>query len=201
MHRRLLTGDAQPSDRAQAVASGLHPASTHLRADCGHCCGLCCVAPSFEQEQGFGFSKPAHSPCTHLESDFRCRIHGELTARGFPACSTFDCYGAGQRVTRLFRGESWRDQAELAARMFQAYSRYRGLHELLAMLELALAHAVPEARTRLQERCRWLDALCESGEALEAGLTAQALRGEVLAEIRAALNPAPASTACADEGS
>jgi hypothetical protein len=71
--------------------------------------------------------------------------------------------------------------------MFQAYSRYRALHELLAMLELALQHASPADRGRLSTRLQSLDLLCESGEALVAAMSPEALRGEVLAEIRAAL--------------
>jgi len=170
-----------------------------FRADCARCSGLCCVAPSFEAQQGFGFSKPAHIPCSYLEADFRCRIHPQLTERGFPACSAFDCYGAGQRVTRLFGAQSWRDSAAAATRLFQAYSQYRGLHELLAMLELALEHAPREARRPLQQRLQWLDGLCESGEALTSVTALEALRNEVLAEIRAALGGARGAPAARHE--
>jgi len=199
MHPKLVTEEAEPGEAAagaDAVPGG-RPLRrvTHLRADCDRCAGLCCVAPAFDGQQGFGFSKPAHVPCTHLQGDFRCDIHAELAGRGFPACSSFDCYGAGQRVTRLFRGKSWQDSAQLAARMFQAYSRYRGLHELLALLDLALAHVAPGARARLQQRLEWLEALCESGEALHCALTPESLRGDVLAEIREALQGAPAGLA------
>src|SRR5262249_34950312 len=76
---------------------------------------------------------------------------------------------------------------EVAARMFQAYSRYRALHEVLAMLELALQYASPADQGRLRKRLQSLDSLCESGEALEGAMSPEALRGEVLAEIRAAL--------------
>lgn len=166
--------------------------SARFRAQCSSCCGLCCVAPSFQEEQGFGFSKPAHTPCSYLQSDFRCSIHQERPERGFPACSAFDCYGAGQRVTRLFASQSWRDSAQAAASLFEAYCLYRALHELLAMLELALPHAAPAARRRLQQRLTWLDELCESGEALTAAIVPEALRIQVLAEIRGAVGAAAA---------
>jgi hypothetical protein len=72
---------------------------SQLRADCAKCCGLCCVAPAFDADQGFGFDKPAHTACRNLDADHRCAIHAALRARGFPACATFDCYGAGQWLT------------------------------------------------------------------------------------------------------
>lgn len=178
--------DAVLGQVAVAV-TGPAPRPPRFRADCNRCCGLCCVAPSFEEQQGFGFSKPAHSPCSYLKADFRCGIHSELTVRGFPACRAFDCYGAGQRVTRLFGAQFWKDSPQGSVRMFQAYSLYRALHELLAMLELAVARAAPEARWRLQQRLTWLDGICESGDALSGVAAPDSLRVEVLAEIRAAL--------------
>jgi hypothetical protein len=148
------------------------------------------VGPSFQAQQGFGFSKPAHTPCRHLQADFRCCIHADLISLGFPACSAFDCYGAGQRVTRMFRGEPWTDSAQAAARVFQAYSRYRPLHELMAMLELALERVLPADAEALTRRLQALDALCASGEALAAQIAPESLRGEVLSQIREALGRA-----------
>jgi hypothetical protein len=153
------------------------------------------VAPSFQAQQGFGYSKPAHTPCRHLQTDFRCRIHAQLGVKGFPACSAFDCYGAGQRVTQLFQGESWTDSPEAASRLFQAYSRYRQVHEMLAMLELALERAPPAARAGLEARLQGLDALCDSGQALDARFVPEGLRAEVLAQIRQALHPQDGGTA------
>src|SRR5579863_8626684 len=115
-----------------------HARTARLRADCARCCGLCCAAPAFMAVQGFGFDKPAHTACRHLGADHRCVIHAELGMRGFPACSAFDCYGAGQRVTQLFAGKSWRSSPETAARMFTLYARFRALHELMALLDLAI---------------------------------------------------------------
>ena len=34
-----------------------------LKADCSRCCGLCCFAPAYLQEQGFPFDKPAERAC------------------------------------------------------------------------------------------------------------------------------------------
>ena len=55
-----------------------------LRADCGRCAALCCVAPAFTVSADFAVSKPAGRPCPHLLGDFRCGIHAGLRDRGFP---------------------------------------------------------------------------------------------------------------------
>jgi hypothetical protein len=139
-------------------------------------------------DQGFGFSKPAHSPCRYLQCDFRCAIHDQLLDRGFPACRAFDCYGAGQRVTQhLFDGQSWRSSPEMAQRMFHAYSRYRMLHELLAMLELAIQYALPEDASLLQEYLQSLERICDSSEALSEAVSVDAIRRSVLQRIREVL--------------
>jgi hypothetical protein len=159
--------------------------STELRADCARCCGLCCVGPAFDADQGFGFNKPAHTPCTNLDTDFRCTIHSELRQRGFPSCQTFDCYGAGQRVTqRLFAGKSWQTSPELATRMFDAYRRYRSLHELMALLDAAITLAATPAVLELQILRQLIDELCESGAAASTAINITTLRHEVLNRVR-----------------
>ncbi|HTY50818.1 MAG TPA: hypothetical protein VMB48_14105 [Steroidobacteraceae bacterium] len=165
-----------------------------LRADCTRCCGLCCVAPAFYADQGFGFDKPAHQPCTHLGQDFRCAVHEGLARHGFPACAVFDCHGAGQRVTRLFGGRSWSSSPELAPRMFDAYRRYRVLHELMAMLSVAIERASPPDAVRLADQRQLLEQLCESGAALEDTCRTHVLREQVLAHIRGALRPTAGTT-------
>jgi hypothetical protein len=157
----------------------------HLRADCARCCGLCCVVHPFDADQGFGFDKPAAEPCRHLQADHRCAIHTELTARGFPGCVSFDCYGAGQRVTQRFAGHGWRDSPELAARMFSAYERQRALHEMQAMVHLALSRADSRSSQSLQELLARLEHLCEIDEAVDAAT----LRRQVQQQVRAALSP------------
>jgi hypothetical protein len=162
---------------------------SRLQADCSKCCGLCCVAPPFDVVQGFGISKPAHEPCVHLRQDFACAIHAELAPRGFPACVVFDCYGAGQRVTQeLFGGRNWRESADLARRMFAAYSTYRALHELMAILTLALQKVPPESAVRLRERLEAIEARCNSGAARTETPSLGTLRREVLGEIRRAMS-------------
>lgn len=94
----------------------LADARAHLRADCSRCAGLCCVAPVFAASADFAIDKPAGVACLDLADDFRCGIHAELRNRGFPGCTVFDCFGAGQRITQeTFGGRTWRQAPELAA--------------------------------------------------------------------------------------
>ncbi len=107
-------------------------ARARLRADCSRCAGLCCVAPAFAASADFAIDKPAGVACPNLREDFRCGIHPQLRERGFPGCTVFDCFGAGQRITRgTFGGRSWREAPELAVAQFAALPVVRQLHEAL----------------------------------------------------------------------
>ncbi|MFG3712762.1 pentapeptide repeat-containing protein [Micromonospora sp. NPDC047730] len=119
-------------------------AADDLRADCARCFGLCCVAPAFSASADFAIDKPAGRPCPNLRADSRCGIHADLRDRGFPGCTVFDCFGAGQRVAQhTFGGRDWRDAPETAASMFDTFAVMRPLHELLWYLTEALALRPP----------------------------------------------------------
>ncbi|MGH3622692.1 MAG: pentapeptide repeat-containing protein [Sciscionella sp.] len=110
-----------------------------LRADCARCVGLCCVAPTFSASADFAIDKDAGQACPHLRTNFRCGIHNRLRQRGFPGCTAYDCFGAGQKVTRLtFGGGDWRRTPEIAEHMFTVFGIVRQLHELLWYLSEAL---------------------------------------------------------------
>jgi uncharacterized protein YjbI with pentapeptide repeats len=107
-------------------------AELELRADCERCFGLCCVALTFAVSADFAIDKAAGEPCRHLSPADRCRIHAELRQRGFRGCTVFDCFGAGQHVSRrTFGGTSWRQHPDVARQMFDVFSVMRQLHELL----------------------------------------------------------------------
>jgi uncharacterized protein YjbI with pentapeptide repeats len=133
-----------------------------LRADCAGCSGLCCVAPAFAISADFAIDKPAGTACPNLQPDFRCGIHAHLRTAGFPGCTAYDCFGAGQRVTReTLAGNDWRAvDAREAARVFEAFQVMRQLHELLWYLADALsrpaATPVRPALTELRDRTRQL---------------------------------------------
>jgi hypothetical protein len=164
-----------------------------LRADCSRCAGLCCVVPAFYATQGFGFDKPAHTPCIHLTSAGRCSIHSERAARGFPGCVHFDCYGAGQRVTQeVLEGTSrWHRSRETAAWAFSAYVSYLALHRLMAALALSEAAACPVLAQKLRAKREQLDELCRTEDARSGLLDIASLRAETASLLREAVGLAP----------
>ncbi|UNX56067.1 pentapeptide repeat-containing protein [Georgenia sp. TF02-10] len=109
-----------------------------LRADCGSCFALCCVALSFARSADFAITKPAGDPCPNLAADDSCTIHARLRPSGFKGCTVFDCFGAGQKVSRqTFDGVSWRADPETRAQMFAVFPVVRQLHEVLWFLNEA----------------------------------------------------------------
>ncbi|MEV0802897.1 pentapeptide repeat-containing protein [Kribbella sp. NPDC050281] len=115
-----------------------------LRADCAQCAGLCCVALALTASADFAIDKPAGEPCPNLKHDFRCGIHARLRDGGFPGCTVYDCFGAGQKVTQVtFGGRDWRQAADSGAQMFEVFAVVRLLHELLWYLTEALVLAPP----------------------------------------------------------
>ncbi|MGB9282363.1 MAG: pentapeptide repeat-containing protein [Pseudonocardiaceae bacterium] len=110
-----------------------------LRADCTRCFALCCVAPTFSASADFAINKDAGQPCPHLQPDFRCGIHTRLRQQGFPGCTVYDCFGAGQQVSQVtFGGQDWRRAPRTAQQMFQVFPIMWQLHELLWYLTEAL---------------------------------------------------------------
>ncbi|MET7620060.1 pentapeptide repeat-containing protein [Streptomyces sp. NPDC005408] len=110
-----------------------------LQADCGSCFGLCCVALPFARSADFAINKDAGKPCPNLRTDFRCGIHTELRQSGFPGCTVYDCFGAGQQVSQItFGGRDWRHAPDTAQQMFAVFPVVRQLHELLWYLTEAL---------------------------------------------------------------
>ncbi len=120
------------------------PVHDRLTADCSRCAALCCVALPFAASSDFAVDKPAGTPCHHLQSDFRCGIHAGLREAGYPGCTVYDCFGAGQQVVQVtFGGRDWRSHPELAESMFAVFPVVRVLHELLWYL--TEARALPAA--------------------------------------------------------
>ncbi|MGW3630019.1 pentapeptide repeat-containing protein [Streptomyces sp. NPDC005122] len=111
-----------------------------LRADCGECFGLCCVALPFARSADFAIDKDAGKPCPNLAADSRCGIHTRLRQKGFTGCTVYDCFGAGQKVSQVtFGGQDWRSvPGERARQMFDVFPVVRQLHELLWYLNEAL---------------------------------------------------------------
>jgi uncharacterized protein YjbI with pentapeptide repeats len=122
----------------------MSPTTDRLTADCSRCAGLCCVALPFAASADFAADKAAGTPCGHLQPDFRCGIHNGLREAGYPGCTVYDCFGAGQQVVQVtFGGRDWRGHPELAESMFAVFPVVRVLHELLRYL--TEARALPAA--------------------------------------------------------
>ncbi|MFD4868899.1 pentapeptide repeat-containing protein [Streptomyces sp. NPDC058412] len=152
-----------------------HPAPTLplLEADCANCFALCCVALPFAKSNDFAVNKPAGTPCKNLRQDFRCGIHTQLRDTGFPGCTVFDCFGAGQQVSQVtFGGRDWRAHPETRGEMFEVFPVMRQLHELLFYVAeaLTLPDAAPlhaELRRLLAQTEQWTRADAEALTALD----------------------------------
>jgi len=152
-----------------------------LRADCGRCVGLCCVALPFARSTDFAFDKAAGMPCPHLTRDDRCEIHARLRGGGFPGCEVFDCFGAGQRVVQVtFGGRSWRDGPEIARGMFDAFGTLRAVHEMRWYLADAADRDLPDELTReVAEAAERLATVSNAGAEELARFDVNGVRAEV----------------------
>lgn len=127
-----------------------------MPTDCTRCAALCCLALAFDTSLGFAFDKPAGEPCPELRHH-RCGIHGQRAARGLRGCETYDCGGAGERVTQeAFGGDTWRREPKLRLPMIEAFAQARDLtaaQELLtAAASLPLDPVQAQRRRALAER-------------------------------------------------
>jgi uncharacterized protein YjbI with pentapeptide repeats len=116
-----------------------------LVADCASCAALCCVVPAFARSADFAIDKPSGVPCPNLADEgFGCTIHDRLPERGFPGCTVYDCFGAGQRVVQQhFRGSDWRSSPHLREEMFAVFEVVERLHELLWYLRETIERDLP----------------------------------------------------------
>jgi hypothetical protein len=136
-----------------------------LGGDCANCFGLCCTALAFARSVDFPVDKVAGDPCVNLDDENGCRIHPQLRASGYKGCTVFDCFGAGQKVSRqTFVGRSWRDDAKTRNAMFAVFPVVRRLHELLWYLDVACALPVAlELRRQLRSEFDRVNALTLQG--------------------------------------
>ncbi len=103
-----------------------------LTIDCQKCCGLCCIALYCTKTDGFPYDKVAGTPCKNLLSDFRCHSHHELIERKLKGCLSYDCFGAGQKVTQIiYKGEDWRKSPHCRQQMFEVFHIVTQLHQVL----------------------------------------------------------------------
>lgn len=144
------------------MSPGVRP---DLRADCANCFALCCVALRYNASTDFALTKPAGTPCVNLAADDRCTIHAELRPRGFAGCVTYDCQGAGQKVSQVsFGGRHWGTDPTTARWMVVVFPVVRQLHEILAYLvEAADLPAAAPLRAGITELSDEVDGLTRLG--------------------------------------
>ena len=167
---------AQPHDPA---ASPSTPVPSNLRADCSSCVALCCVVPAFSASADFAFSKPAGRPCRHL-AELRCSIHSDLRREGLPGCSAYDCFGAGQKVSRSVQPDrNWAEDPP-SEEETAVFHMVRALHELLRYLHEARALRLEdELAIALDAARRETEALTRHEPARLAALDLASHRGSV----------------------
>lgn len=106
-----------------------------LHADCTNCFGLCCVALPYAKSADFAKDKAGGTPCSNLDSDYRCTIHNNLRNKGYRGCTVYECFGAGQKVSQItYGGNDWRNHPETAAEMYEVFPIMQQLHEMLSYL-------------------------------------------------------------------
>jgi uncharacterized protein YjbI with pentapeptide repeats len=97
------------------------------------------VVPAFAKSADFAVDKPAGQPCRNLGDDFRCGIHRDLRRKGFPGCTVYDCFGAGQKVAQqTYKGVDWRTAPQTRSQMFEVFPVMREIHQLLWYLSEAV---------------------------------------------------------------
>ena len=169
------------------------------RAACSRCAGLCCVALSRSRAGGFGDDAPAGDPCHNLRPDDLCRIHATLREDGWPACTVFDCFGAGPRVVQVtFGGRAdWRGDGALRRDLFATFGVMRHLMEVLRLLDEARSVATGDLCRRAEALFAEVDALVDSPAPRVRRADVDGLRrrvGPLLSEVSAAVRaPAPRS--------
>ncbi|WP_346243898.1 pentapeptide repeat-containing protein [Shouchella clausii] len=110
-----------------------------VKSDCLNCFALCCVSLPYMKSNDFPYDKDSGEPCRHLCSDHRCSIHGSLREKGFQGCVSYECFGAGQKVSQVvYKGKDWREDSRMAEEMFSVFPIVHQLHEMLFYLKQAI---------------------------------------------------------------
>lgn len=155
------------------------------------------MGPALTRSADFAIDKPAGEPCPNLRDDFRCGIHDSLRPRGFPGCTVYDCFGAGQQAVQVTFGGSLPRLGHAGARdeLLAAFAVLRPLHELLWHLGAARGIGAAAAlRPALDELAARVERLAGAPAAELAGVDVAALRADADGLLREASRLARAGT-------
>ncbi|MCM3713474.1 pentapeptide repeat-containing protein [Alkalihalobacillus oceani] len=121
-----------------------------LQSNCSDCFGLCCVALPYMKSNDFPYNKDGGQPCQHLETNHLCSIHDSLRDNGFNGCVSYECFGAGQKVSQLlYKRRDWREHTSIKKEMFAVFPIVQQFHEMLVYLQQSLE--VEEAQDLKEE--------------------------------------------------
>ncbi|WP_242450787.1 pentapeptide repeat-containing protein [Priestia endophytica] len=134
-----------------------------LSSDCTSCFGLCCVALPYAKSADFAFDKDGGTPCRNLQDHYLCGIHDNLIQEGFRGCVAYECFGAGQKVSRIiYKGKEWKGNKQYAEQMFSVYPIVQQLHEMLSYLYEAMSYEETKSiHTELREMFRETEKMTE----------------------------------------
>lgn len=135
-----------------------------LKSDCSKCFGLCCTALYCFKTDGFPRDKKDGVPCINLNDDFTCRVHECLKEKGFKGCLSYDCLGAGQRVSQdTFKGVNWRSDKQNAPKMFSAFLLMKDIYEMMWYLyEASVLQSDPAKKNKIGDMMKSIDNLASS---------------------------------------
>lgn len=117
------------------------------RINCGSCCGLCCVALYFTKSDGFPKDKKAGIACKNLQTDYKCKVYSQLSKHGLKGCMAYDCFGAGQYITRYIQDlPNWLTIPQKEAEtIFQAFLVVMRVYQTLWYLSQCLILQLPRS--------------------------------------------------------
>ena len=105
---------------------------SNLSINCKECTGLCCVALYFSKSDGFPENKKAGKPCVNLNNDFTCNVYTQLESKGLKGCITYDCFGAGQKVTHEWKTKgAWNTNNSIKQDIFKSFEINQLLNQIM----------------------------------------------------------------------
>ncbi|MDD2957191.1 MAG: pentapeptide repeat-containing protein [Lachnospiraceae bacterium] len=117
------------------------------KINCEKCCGLCCVALCFTKSDGFPKDKKAGEVCENLQVNYKCKIHSKLSRQGLKGCVVYDCFGAGQFITRHLKlSHEWKSLLpKETEKIINSYLVVLRTHQTLWYLSQCLILRLPQS--------------------------------------------------------